>query len=51
MIYAIFVILGLAVGGTLAWLISANRVSKKLAQRLEEVERRANIAEGRASGL
>ena len=51
MIYAIFVVAGLVVGGTLAWLISANRVSRKLALRLEEVERRANVAEGRASGL
>lgn len=51
MIYALLVIVGLAIGGILAWLISANRVSQKLALRLEEVERRANVAEGRASGL
>jgi DNA recombination protein RmuC len=49
MIYALLVILGLAIGGILAWLISANRVSQKFTQRLEEVERRANIAEGRVS--
>src|SRR4030043_650015 len=49
----LFVCVGavLLVGGILAWLISANRVRKELALRLEEVERRANIAEGRASGL
>jgi DNA recombination protein RmuC len=51
MIYAIFFVVGLVVGGTLAWLISANRVGQKLALRLEEVERRANVAEGRTSGL
>jgi DNA recombination protein RmuC len=51
MIYFVCVVAGLLVGGILAWLISANRVRKELALRLEEVERRANIAEGRASGL
>lgn len=51
MIYFVCVVAGLLVGGILAWLISANRVRKELAVRLEEVERRANIAEGRASGL
>src|SRR4030042_5582715 len=51
MIYVLCVAAGLVVGGILAWLISANRVRKELALRLEEVERRANISEGRASGL
>lgn len=51
MIYFLCVAVGLVVGGILAWLISANRVRNELALRLEEVERRANIAEGRASGL
>jgi DNA recombination protein RmuC len=51
MIYFVCVVAGLLVGGILAWLISANRVRNELALRLEEVERRANIAEGRASGL
>jgi len=51
MVYFVCVVGGLLVGGIVAWLISANRVRKELALRLEEVERRANIAEGRASGL
>jgi len=50
MIYFVCVVAGLLVGGILAWLISANRVRKELALRLEEVERRAN-EEARVSGL
>ena len=51
MIYVFFVVAGLVVGGILAWLISANNMRGKLTPKLEEIERRANIAEGRASGL
>ncbi|MFH0794082.1 MAG: hypothetical protein V2A74_08630, partial [bacterium] len=51
MIYTLCVIAGLVVGGILAWLISANRVRKELSLKLEESERRANTAEGRASAL
>ena len=51
MIYALCVVAGLVVGGILAWLISANRVRKELSIKLEESERRANTAEGRASTL
>lgn len=51
MIYVLFLAAGLAVGGILAWLISANRVRTELALKLEETERRANSSEGRASAL
>ena len=51
MVYTLCVIAGLLVGGILAWLISANRVRKELSLKLEESERRANTAEGRASAL
>jgi len=51
MIYVFFVVAGLVVGGILAWLISANNMRGKLTPKLEEIGRRANIAEGRASGL
>jgi len=51
MIYILCVAVGLVVGGILAWLISANNMRGKLTPKLEEIGRRANIAEGRASGL
>jgi len=51
MIYVFFVVAGLVVGGILAWLISANNMRGKLTPKLEEIGRRASIAEGRASGL
>src|SRR4030042_5127620 len=51
MIYVFFVVAGLVVGGILAWLISANNMRGKLTPKLEETERRANMAEGRACGL
>jgi DNA recombination protein RmuC len=51
MIYALCVVAGLVVGGILAWLISANGVRRELSIKLEESERRANTAEGRASAL
>ena len=51
MVYTLCVVAGLVVGGFLAWLVSANRVKKELSIKLEESERRANNAEGRASAL
>jgi DNA recombination protein RmuC len=51
MIYILCVAVGLVVGGILAWLISANNMRGKLTPKLEEIGHRANIAEGRASGL
>ncbi|HWP01992.1 MAG TPA: DNA recombination protein RmuC, partial [Gemmatimonadaceae bacterium] len=51
MIYAICVLAGLLIGGLAAWLIASTRVTKSLIAKVEESERRANLAEGRASGL
>jgi len=51
MIYALCAIAGLVAGGILGWLVSANRVRKEMTLRLEEAERRANTAEGKASAL
>src|SRR4030042_5045273 len=51
MIFVFFVVAGLVVGGILGWLTSANNMRGKLTPKLEEIGRRANIAEGRASGL
>ncbi|MFA4986117.1 MAG: DNA recombination protein RmuC [Candidatus Brocadiia bacterium] len=42
---------GLVVGGLIAWLIASARIAKQMSAKLEESERRANTAEGRASGL
>jgi DNA recombination protein RmuC len=50
-IYAICVLAGLLIGGLAAWLIASTRVTKSLIAKVEESERRANLAEGRASGL
>ncbi len=51
MIYALFGLIGFIVGGVIAWLLAANRTRQSLTSLLEESERRASIAEGRASGL
>jgi DNA recombination protein RmuC len=51
MIYALCLIAGLVAGSILTGLISANRVRKEMGLKLEESERRANTAEGKASVL
>ena len=51
MIYILWVAAGFFVGGIIAWLLAASQTKHRLGIRLEESERRANIAEGRASGL
>jgi DNA recombination protein RmuC len=45
------VLVGLLIGGLAAWLIASARVTKTLTAKVEESERRANLAEGRVSGL
>lgn len=51
MIYILFGLIGLIVGGVIAWVLATFRTRQNLMSILEETERRANIAEGRASGL
>jgi DNA recombination protein RmuC len=51
MIYIFWIAAGFFVGGIIAWLLAASHTRHQLGRRLEESERRANIAEGRASGL
>jgi DNA recombination protein RmuC len=51
MTYALCVLAGLLIGGLAAWLIASTRVAKSLTAKVEESERRASLAEGRASGL
>ncbi len=51
MIYALCVFVGLAIGGLAAWLIASAHATKSLSAKIEDSERRANVAEGRASGL
>lgn len=49
--YALYVFVGMLIGGFVAWLLASDRVTKSLTAKLAEAERRASIAEGRASGL
>jgi len=49
--YILCVMAGLLVGGLVAWLLASARVTKSMTAKLEESERRANTADGRASGL
>ena len=49
--YVLCVIAGLLVGGLVAWLLASARATKSMVAKLEESERRANTAEGRACGL
>lgn len=51
MTYVLCTLVGLVIGGVLAWLLASARVTKFLTTKAEESERRANTAEGRASGL
>jgi len=49
--YALCVLAGLIVGGLVAWLIATNHAGREYNTKLGESERRANIADGRASAL
>lgn len=51
MTYALCVLAGMVIGGLAAWLIASTCVTKSLTTKVEDSERRANTAEGRASGL
>ncbi|HOS10636.1 MAG: DNA recombination protein RmuC [Acidobacteriota bacterium] len=51
MTYVLCVLVGLVIGGLAAWLIASARITKSFTAKMEESERRANLAEGRASGL
>ena len=51
MTYILCVVGGIIIGGVVAWLLAVSQTRHQLGRRLEESERRANIAEGRASGL
>lgn len=49
--YAVCILVGLLIGSIVAWLLASARLTKSMTAKLEESERRANTAEGRASGL
>jgi len=51
MIYILWIAVGFFVGGIIAWLLATSQTRHQLGRKLEESERRVNIAEGRASGL
>ena len=47
----LWLLAGLALGGVVAWLISAGRSRNLYSGRIEEADKRANVLEGRAAGL
>ena len=49
--YALCALAGLLVGSLVAWLLASTRVTKSLTAKIEDSERRASTAEGRASAL
>lgn len=51
MTYVLCALGGLVIGGLAAWMVASARVTKSLTAKVEESERRASLAEGRASGL
>lgn len=51
MIYTLCVLAGVLIGSLVAWLLAYIRATRSMTARVEESERRANIAEGRASAL
>ncbi len=51
MVYVLLGLIGLIVGGIIAWVLATFRTRQSLTKVLEESERRASTAEGRASGL
>lgn len=51
MTYFLSLLAGLLIGGLAAWLVASARTATGLTHKVEEAERRANLAEGRASAL
>lgn len=49
--YALCVLIGLLIGGVVAWVAASSRISKSLVAKLEDADRRAGAAESRASAL
>ncbi len=49
--YALYILVGLLVGGMVAWLLASIHVTRSFALKVEDVERRASMAEGRAAAL
>jgi len=49
--YILCALAGILIGGFIAWLLASARATKAMTTKLEESERRANTAEGRASVL
>lgn len=49
--YALYILVGLLVGGMVAWLLASIRVTRSFALKVEDIERRASMAEGRAAAL
>lgn len=47
----LFLLVGIIVGGIVAWLLATNKTSNQFQSRLDESERRANTAEGKAAVL
>ncbi|MCR4317744.1 MAG: DNA recombination protein RmuC [Planctomycetes bacterium] len=47
--YALCVLAGLVIGSLAAWLIASVRITRSLTTKIEDSERRANLAEGRSS--
>jgi len=49
--YILYAVAGIAVGGVIAWLLATSRARSAFDKKLDESERRANTAEGKASAL
>lgn len=49
--YPLCILAGVVIGAVTAWLLASARATKSMTAKQEESERRANTAEGRASGL
>lgn len=49
--YLLCVLAGVLIGGFVAWLLASARITRSMTAKLEESERRASTAEGRALGL
>lgn len=49
--YVLYILAGLLMGVLMGWVIASARATKSMTGKLEESERRASTAEGRASGL
>jgi DNA recombination protein RmuC len=49
--YIAYALLGAVIGAVLAWLLASNRMRSEMLFKIEDSERRANAAEGRAGAL